>query len=879
MKQRTVKTWFCKLHTPTLLIFVLAAVLAGLFRADIVHAFSSIMPDSTIGGGNWADKYLEISIVNSSNALEARTSYTKFYFTSSSGSVQIRDADFCGSAGSSPDGITPLLNKYELFRTGSDEKLNNVGAPATSYQSLDRSTSAGKCEKDGNALVTLNISGLQPSAVEGRNGKDGATQYYVAALRVSAVSPNSGGVNAFRLGTPTAGGLVGHAVNSLAFAKGKFCDLFNNPDTTQNPCYAWGPFRADKPDGDQDAFAVQDRKGPNASNSTFKFEFAPNCNLKGDQRIYLKWFDLDAGSSNQSANPVMELWRYPRDSLTGGVRVARKDSNWASGSGRYESYGPLTVNSNYRYVWQWDNIQKTNGVQLWMPFDSANFGFKCPEPIQDKGTCTINISLPANKVIVPGQSITGSITVSNTGNQIWSVPYGVSGFPPGRSYRIASSDDSNRWGANTKRMAIKPSVTGALGPFLEAGKTTTTDPIAFTAPSDLTPGSVDMTFRIILEGGGETGKNITSCSTTFKVKENRPFLRIDGSDVWSGATFGSNGVDCPVDGYDTTKAQAAAIKTNGYGLENSLSALWGYSSSQYAALASGAIGNETPQNRNNFMGNTFPVTANGAPLKQLLFANDKVVPTTEKYGYFYGVNATVPCVDASSIYTQTQLNQQTTGSFNDLLNASGNFVSNNGDITVDSSVSISGQKVIWINGEVTINQPITYSANYTYDANGQPNIPYMMLIATKGIKIGKSVTTLDGNYVSFPTTNKDGQGSPSNSGRIDTCYNATGVNQYDLKGLTAGSCPRLIVNGSLIARNIFWKRTYGTLGGSADVIDGACAVLDKVTGAQALKNQLKDCAAEYIDFSPEAYFNPLNSLQTTTVNSVPQSSIELPPVY
>jgi hypothetical protein len=81
-------------------------------------------------------------------------------------------------------------------------------------------------------------------------------------------------------------------------------------------------------------------------------------------------------------------------------------------------------------------------------------------------------------------------------------------------------------------------------------------------------------------------------------------------------------------------------------------------------------------------------------------------------------------------------------------------------------------------------------------------------------------------------------------GNVYTC--TSGFNSFYPGGSLSGSCSnQLAINGSLIAQNIFWLRTLGTL--SASSASERPDFSDGLGGTSA---------AEVINYSPEMYLGP-----------------------
>ena len=330
-----------------------------------------------------------------------------------------------------------------------------------------------------------------------------------------------------------------------------------------------------------------------------------------------------------------------------------------------------------------------------------------------------------------------------------------------------------------------------------------------------------------------------------EIPSNKPYLRIDGSDVYSGAAFGPSCVP-------SSQAKNAAIQTNGYFTNKDT---WGYSGSQYAAFASGQIGG---MDTNVFLGNYGHIRPTN--LKDLLFANDRSDRSGQYYGELPASVSGLPCVSLEKLKTTIEEpNPVPRALLNPVISDGSGVARYQGDLTLGSLTVNKGQKTIFIDGDLTINGDIKYATNY---ANAD-SIPYLRIVANN-IYIQKPVSVIDAQLVAYPTA--DGA-----NGVLSTCGDGqwTGV-QFTIKGVD--SCDRAITfNGSIIARRIVWKGTKGTVGEAAGVVDSSCLYSRDL-------NDPTLCAAEAIKFSPEAYI-ALFKQTGNTATGVPISTIELPPIY
>ncbi len=353
---------------------------------------------------------------------------------------------------------------------------------------------------------------------------------------------------------------------------------------------------------------------------------------------------------------------------------------------------------------------------------------------------------------------------------------------------------------------------------------------------------------------------------TTTSKANRPFLRVSGGDVRSGANFeGYPGGKCTSS--DATKN--AAIETNGY--QNTGTTPWGSSSAQYGVFATGEIKSQTGNNSindANFFGNDFKFYNER---KSLLFANAGLA--ADPYGKFYGGGEGVPCIDVSGLVKGTvEIPSSTPVGAGDTIeeiignrdkNKSKDIYKGNVTIEENSRVIVRGSHVVVIDGDLTIESNISYNADYGTEID---KIPNLTVVVMGNINIKSDVKTLNGTYIAYPKN--------ASSGVINTCSDAP----EKLSVNDVCSDDQLKVTGRLIANSIVWNRTRGTVGEAGSVISlpTGCIAAGPVDSQVSNSN---NCAAENIVFSPEAFFNNTENISFGEVSNVPVTTKDLPPVY
>lgn len=582
-------------------------------------------------------------------------------------------------------------------------------------------------------------------------------------------------------------------------------------------------------------------------------------------------------SASCNANAVLTITVSGTDPDGGTVYRHVRDYRGTPGLDPYESFGHQGTTTYTRQMPYGDSFTLSTGIRdaqtgEWVAMNPASIPITCPSLTQQTLSCSMSGTTPA--ILNPGDSFTVTFTITHQGGSP-SQPAIVDPAYTNR-YVIGAQGNSGRWGP--ARLDIPSNTTADGRPALAPGTSVTTVG-TFTVPADVVAGSNAMNYAVLQEGV----RWINYCSTTVNIKSNRPLLRIDGSDVLSGSTFGTDDISCSA--YPFGNANAAHVNTHGYFDYASTSIngniLNGQSSSQYAALASGRMGNSAGANTHFATNNAYKTYGvSNQIVKDLAFAN-RGGGATGTYGELYGTNnAAVPCYNVTSIdrLSKSATNAVSTSDLASAIGASGSrsVISVPGGLsnTTEVTVPTGKQLIIVVNGDLNIGSNIRYSqAASSYGP--QSSVPYLMIIAKGGITISSGVTNLDGHYVSLHSASR------VNSGTIDTCSNNANAGAYVWSPMNVGSCnSRLEVNGSLAARRVLWKRTSGTTGNTTNAANAGCAVNSGVSTPESLYARLRACSSERINFSPEAYLaNPLSVSSSSGAGSVPITTTEAPPVY
>ena len=497
-------------------------------------------------------------------------------------------------------------------------------------------------------------------------------------------------------------------------------------------------------------------------------------------------------------------------------------------------------------------------------------------------------SLPNNNV-QPGQALRFGVSLKNTNTKStqWQSSTHMLKMkgPGGSSFKDLNTGDG-RWniynGSNGRLLTLDANSIPSGG----------TERFVFGAdvPTSAS-GTVQFVFRMVQDGAGSQGTAIgefgASCSITLKVPENRPFLTTGGGDVFSGASFAANWLG-PTDRCEpSVDSKKANVQTNGYYTDGNPKGARdnGSSTSQYATFASGLIGDDDNYgNINTFLGNYGYARSSIGDTKDALFAN---YHNGGDYGKFYN-QTPMPCVDITKVQ-QSSEGVLSPGAVQSFMQSGKGVRTVGGDVSFSSAIIDANghDKTIIVNGTVTLNGDITYASSFA-DAT---KIPHLKIIA-HNIYIPSGTQQIDADLVASPT---QGWGADQINGTIDTCSDVIGTGAGTWFNIfskpTVNSCNTGVrFGGSLAARKVFWKRTYGTLGVKNDVADPTCYFGSYSPGddapiiqgnaaqkAQLVEQRYKKCAAESIDSNPQSMINFLNNNEQN--KNVPTSTVELPPVY
>lgn len=268
----------------------------------------------------------------------------------------------------------------------------------------------------------------------------------------------------------------------------------------------------------------------------------------------------------------------------------------------------------------------------------------------------------------------------------------------------------------------------------------------------------------------------------------KPYARVFGGDISAG-----NGLTT-APGVCTSNNNATIVGWN----KRSAGSFAG-AGTQFAALALNAI-----RDFSTSLGN--PASSAPAP-SGLAFANTSTSAAT---GLFGGSLGSAPCIP--DYYADRPTSAPAPSS--NLSSMSSGTYAHNGTLNLSGNVNPGQRIVIYVNGNVYINGPITYPGTWTLG-----NIPLLQLVVRGNIFIDNDVTRLDGVYIA--------QANGATGGVIHTC--AAGATPIALDGNLFDTCDtKLEINGAFVANQVRLLRTIGTLSRSTTGETGATSAAGEV---------------------------------------------------
>lgn len=357
---------------------------------------------------------------------------------------------------------------------------------------------------------------------------------------------------------------------------------------------------------------------------------------------------------------------------------------------------------------------------------------------------------------------------------------------------------------------------------------------------------------------------------------NKPYLKAFGGDVMTGGWF-YNGGNCssgPGTNYQNPNFSSARFSSDNRDggiltYTKTSGTASGGASDQYRVTSLGEI-----DGRRAGDGFYSDGAQPGSNVKALSFANFDITSPLAFGGVFEGSVAQSMCIP--DYYSRKPSSAQDFNNFAQAIaNGSGDYkksvaAGSNYQLTNGSADRIipAGQKMsIYIDGNVYIDANIKYDPASTVDS-----VPKFALIVRGSIYIDKSVTQLDGMYVAEPADNTPAAVS-SDTGIIWTCHdNSTGA-KLDFTYPTNCTSP-LVVNGSLIAKQLMLLRVKGDINSASTAEDSLSTISSCVSGACNV--------AEVVNYSPSIIMGGsfFNTRPDSSTNGLPVDKIvSLPPVF
>ncbi|HUD11751.1 MAG TPA: hypothetical protein VMS08_05040 [Candidatus Saccharimonadia bacterium] len=320
--------------------------------------------------------------------INAQDDWIKLYFNASSvgnGTIDIYNAPFdCASGsdfvrplGGCPAGLSDVADHqmlYSFYATDANEDIGPL------LYTMDGQT--GKEVGTGTNLATVQTDGWSTGIpIPVGNTISTLTGYKVVLMRAYYATPLPGGLtsrlHAFLVRTTSAQNALGYWAQAGAAGNG------SPPPTGQYTIHYLGDTRVN--------FDIQ----------STSYEFAPPCSMTAPELASLRWYDAD---NSQDPNPGQDgsepEWHdipinfdFYEQAPGSAVLVLVKHVDGTTvpiigGSGAYEEY-TFTAQPGYRYKWVWrdidgpvqvtpgGNIGAANNVEMWLPFDSINYGIAC----------------------------------------------------------------------------------------------------------------------------------------------------------------------------------------------------------------------------------------------------------------------------------------------------------------------------------------------------------------------------------------------------------------------------------------------------------------------------------------------------------------------
>ena len=353
-------------------------------------------------------------------------------------------------------------------------------------------------------------------------------------------------------------------------------------------------------------------------------------------------------------------------------------------------------------------------------------------------------------------------------------------------------------------------------------------------------------------GGGATSTS-PSGSCTSPAKHLKPYLKAYGGEVLSGGGFN-------VGGTCTVPSPTSPAPIGGFGSVQAFTSQNG--SGQYVGSSSQLTVSSLLQ-VNEFYSNS--QAGNTSP-KSLTIANTGTAEGNSTYG---GGSKNTQCI--TDYYNTTQdpsISSAITNFGSALTGAPGRKqYTVSGDLTIGTGVIPRNHQIaVYVDGDVFINGNISYQTG----ASNISELPNLYIIAKGNIYIDNDVTNIDGTFIA----QTDGP-DVNDKGNIYTCTDSNAT-LFPAAKLATACDKQLVVNGGLIAQEVRFLRTAGSIDTSTSSVE-----------TPSYSNGTGTGAAEVINYTPEVYLapSPLRNPNATNTNTGSAGAgrydaiKSLPPIY
>jgi hypothetical protein len=320
------------------LISVLLATAVFACGSHSANAISNVFSDATTSTGNGGtptDLYPMVSVAGGGVTLNAPSATFRVFIpvTKTSGNVTITILKACDSTGINDIGGSPPPIKVSV---GGQTKQNY--APGND------------CGSGPNLTFQVNENKFGTLVEYGDNFK--TIQVTVTKIGI--------GIKNFKVSADAGSGCGGPCQEFVTFDNLSINDATHS---TGKPGDAFSIWNADQSSSNYE--------------SDFTFTFKPSCLYNPNDSVWLKWFDADYNSA--TGNETGDIsWNFRDITDTGpdSTNLTYKNAD-LGGEGAYKQVDVASLNRTHTYRWTWHNVNRKNGVQIWMPFNEFNQLVNC----------------------------------------------------------------------------------------------------------------------------------------------------------------------------------------------------------------------------------------------------------------------------------------------------------------------------------------------------------------------------------------------------------------------------------------------------------------------------------------------------------------------